>query len=577
MMYPIRRKTIFEMKVYKYFIITVIISVLIFGLFICKLVYDAIYEKELNMANKELDTICMSLDSLADGIVKEALYLIVNQNYQKTISNEEDTDYRKFLNSASLSNMLNSIAISQKEWESIAFYKGSDIYKSSYKQYSSRFWEEHMEIVKDFMAARQPSVWQAVPIEEDKKQVEESALSYLRKVYSYSGVFQGVLEINMPYSRLLSIIPEENQNHMEVAFTDADNEIMAATKENSLIEMLGDSKRYIKLNRQSAKTGLTVWVYLDSNYISKNISVLFLPILLLVAAIISIASICISVLSNKISKPITNIENVVKLVSKGYREARIEEIPEGTLGELSLQINEMIQNTDKLIKDNQQIDEQKRRLELSYIQLQINPHFLYNSLETVCGMIEVEEKGNAIQMISNISGLYREILKRGESLIPLEEEISIAENYMKVMQYRYPELFSYRITIEGMDTMKQAAVIKLILQPLAENCIEHGFADKKRHDYFIEIQVRDEQNYCFIDVVDNGKGFQEEERNHLNDLLRSDTMGEAMENFALKNINTRLKLHFGEDFGITILDNEYRGATIRIAIPNRSVGECTNY
>lgn len=565
----IRHKTIFEMKVYKYFIITVIISVLIFGLFISKIVYDAMYKKELNMANKELDTICMSLDSLAEGIVKESLYLIVNQNYQKAISKEEDTDYTKFLNSASLSNMLNSIAISQKEWESIVFYKGTDIYKSNYKQYSSEFWEKHMEEVDDFSKTNQSFVWKAVPIGKDTGQMEESTVSYLRKVYSYGGVFQGVLEINMPYSHLLNIIPEENLNHMEIAFADENNETMAATMEITGIEKLKDNKSYIKLSKQSEKTGLTVWVYLDSKYISKNISVLFLPIVLLVISIISIAAVCISVLSNKISRPITNIENVVKLVSKGNREARVEEIPEGTLGELSLQINEMIQSIDKLIKDNQQIDEQKRRLELSYIQLQINPHFLYNSLETVCGMIEEEEKNNAIQMISNISGFYREILKRGESLIPLEEEMRIAEKYMKVMQYRYPDLFTYRV--EGVDTLKQVEVIKLILQPLVENCIEHGFADKKRHDYFIAIQVKQEKEICFIDVADNGTGFSEEEMKSLNVLMSLNTIGESMENFALRNINTRLKLQFGERNGITILHNDYKGATIRITIPNRSV------
>lgn len=199
-----------------------------------------------------------------------------------------------------------------------------------------------------------------------------------------------------------------------------------------------------------------------------------------------------------------------------------------------------------------------RKTELNALQSQINPHFLYNTLDSIAWMCEEHRSEEAVEMVSSLAKLFRISISKGHELITLEKELQHAESYLKIQKYRYKSQFSYDFNID--EACLSYLCNKITLQPIIENAIYHGLdmVDKG----IITIEVSGLEEDIVLRVIDNGVGMTDEQCNEILQRETSDKTG-----IGIKNVNDRIKIYFGDLYGVTIKSELDVGTEISILIP----------
>lgn len=213
-----------------------------------------------------------------------------------------------------------------------------------------------------------------------------------------------------------------------------------------------------------------------------------------------------------------------------------------------------------LLEETTQKQATLRRTELALLQAQINPHFLYNTMDTIIWLIEAGKSQEATQMVSDLSNFFRHSLSKGKDVITLSEEESHVRSYLQIQQARYADILRY--TMDLPDKLGDVCIPKLTLQPLVENALYHGIK-MKRGTGHIYILGKQEGADLVLQVTDDGAGMSEE---RLRQLVQSMENGERV-GFGLSTIHERLRLLFGPEYGLTIHSREGVGTTVFVRIP----------
>ena len=268
-------------------------------------------------------------------------------------------------------------------------------------------------------------------------------------------------------------------------------------------------------------------------------------------------------ISAYISDPIRRLEQSIKELESGRQNVEIEDAGCYEVQRLSHAVRSMVSTMHHLMDDIIEQEGQKRRSELEVLQSQINPHFLYNTLDSVIWMTESGRQEEAIQMVTSLARLFRIALSRGNSIIPLADELEHARHYMTIQQIRFKNKFQTKITAqpgtEGLYTLK------LIVQPILENAIYHGMASAE-DDGLISVTACRAGDDLIIDVSDNGLGMRPEVAASLLDENRPEvrTSGSGI---GVRNVHQRIRLTFGPEYGLTIFSEPDEGTLVRIRLP----------
>lgn len=225
---------------------------------------------------------------------------------------------------------------------------------------------------------------------------------------------------------------------------------------------------------------------------------------------------------------------------------------------LSGSFEHMTRRVQSLMEEVKTEEETLRKTELKALQAQINPHFLYNTLDSIQWMCEVGRTDDAVKMVGALARLFRISISRGADFIPIRKELEHAECYLLIQHFRYKNQFSYRIEIED-ESILDCLCSKITLQPLLENAILHGFGELIE-DGEIVISARADGSDIVLSVTDNGVGMDEQTCAHL---LGTDTPG----GIGLKNVNDRIRIYFGTGYGITIESELDRGTCVTVRLP----------
>lgn len=259
---------------------------------------------------------------------------------------------------------------------------------------------------------------------------------------------------------------------------------------------------------------------------------------------------------------VRRLERSVKELERG-QDVEIEGGGCYEVQQLSHAIRSMVSTMHHLMDDIIQQEGQKRRSELEVLQSQINPHFLYNTLDSVIWMTEAGQQAEAIQMVTSLARFFRISLSKGKNMIPLSDELEHARHYMNIQQIRYKNKFITQI--EAQEGTEDLYTLKLIVQPILENAIYHGMAGAE-DDGAISVTARREKDDLIIDVADNGLGMPPETASSLLDENRPQvhTSGSGT---GVRNVHRRIRLTFGEGYGLTILSEPDEGTLVRIRLP----------
>ena len=267
-------------------------------------------------------------------------------------------------------------------------------------------------------------------------------------------------------------------------------------------------------------------------------------------------------LSSRIVQPLRKLEDSVKELELQYPE-KIYVGGSEEIQHLGMTIRSMVEQMRALMDDIVKQQEERIKNELDALQSQINPHFLYNTLDSIIWMVESERYEGAIDMVTALANLFRISLSKGKNIITIREEFNHARNYISIQKVRFKNKFEVTFMLD--EKIEEYATIKLIIQPLLENAIYYG-VEAMDGEGEILVQGYENDGDIYIDVIDNGIGMPPET---VENLLTSGGKSPKKRGsgIGLKNVDQRIKLYFGQDYGLEIKSEPDVGTRVRIHMP----------
>lgn len=335
--------------------------------------------------------------------------------------------------------------------------------------------------------------------------------------------------------------------------------------------MIGDEKD-VQINGESyqiiaQETGISDWNIVGVLPKDETLSIILEVITSFVtyAVLIFLFGIVLSIyLTKTLTRPISKLKNLMAEAEQGKLEVHYDSIYNDEISQLGHSFNKMIEAIKNLLSLVYSEQKAKREAELKAFQAQIKPHFLYNTLDTINWMAMEYEADDIVEVVESLTNLFRISLSKGNEIISLENEVKHVNSYLTIQKVRYEEQFDYEIICE--DNLKNYKVIKLIIQPLVENAIYHGIKGRKESGH-IRIHIYTDNKDLYIVVADTGGGMAPEQVQHMNQIFEGILEKDDSYGIGLFNVNERIKLNFGMEYGLSIDSALDEGTTVTIKHP----------
>lgn len=394
----------------------------------------------------------------------------------------------------------------------------------------------------------------------------------------------GVLLVDMKYSVLEDMLERINETSSGIYYylCSRDGEIIyhprwteinrglfkeknnkAASYEDGIYEMKTDGQKENVVVGSVAYTGWkligVVPESVQETSINKFRYYIITTILILVMMLLQVNRF----ISRKISRPIRELDESVK----AYEAGAMPDIYIGGSAEirhLGYSVQKSYEQIEALMKEIIQQQTERRKSELDALQSQINPHFLYNTLESITWMIEAQRNKEAVVMISELAKLLRVSLSRGKTIISIGDELQHGRSYMNIQRVRYKERFKVEFLID--EEIKNYCIVKLVIQPLLENAIYYGVGNMDEDDDG-QILVRGEKKGedIYISIEDNGMGMPEDIRDNI--LTDNSKVPKHGSGVGVINVHSRIRLMFGPEYGLEVYSELDEGTKVVIHIP----------
>ena len=407
---------------------------------------------------------------------------------------------------------------------------------------------------------------------------------------NYMGYIRpGILLVDMNYSAIEQMFAKANQSgegyiylinsEGEIIYHPAQKAIYSGLEnENNIVAASYDDGNYIETFEGNERAvivktvGYTGWKIVSVTPVkdligeSFQLRVFMLIIITITAFMILFGNLFIA---RVVTDPIKKLEDSISVIDAGMLDEDSIFIG-GTheIRHLGRTIRSLVVEMRTMMEERVAEQKEKRKSELNALQAQINPHFLYNTLDSIVWMIEAEKYPEAISMITSLASLFRISLSKGSNIITIRDEITHAKNYLAIQKVRYKNKFEANIDID--PAIEDCITIKLIVQPLIENAIYHAVGDLY-DEGVIDIKGYEKDGDIYIEVKDNGMGIPPDK---LKDLLKEKTTSKGKgSGIGLWNINQRINLYFKADYGLRIESELDEGTTAIIHLPKISYEE----
>ena len=271
-------------------------------------------------------------------------------------------------------------------------------------------------------------------------------------------------------------------------------------------------------------------------------------------------------LSRSIYTPIKKLHDVTTTITKNDLQALMTSDNVDEITELGMSFNIMIGKIKELLDSKIKEQENLKRAELRALQAQINPHFLYNTLDTIIWMAESKKTDQVVEIVSALSSFFRISLSKGMDWITIGEEVERIRSYLTIQKMRYHDILDFKINVD--EDVSENTILKLILQPLVENALYHGIKNKRQGGTIIIRAKRKGEDEVLLEVEDNGIGFTPEKLAQLRAELDDDSGDIKLESgFGIGNVNKRIRLYYGKQYGLSVQSEYTTGTKVILVIP----------
>lgn len=317
--------------------------------------------------------------------------------------------------------------------------------------------------------------------------------------------------------------------------------------------------------RTIAYTGWKVVAVIPDSTIMSSTGTNIWTILFFITVVLILALIVNRVAAIRISRPILELNESVKNLETADASAGTDIYIGGPseIRHLGVTIQKSYEEIQRLMQQVVDEERQRRKNEMDALQSQINPHFLYNTLDSITWMIEGGRNEDASYMITQLAKLLRISLSKGRTIIPLSDEIKHARSYMNIQKYRYKDSFMVRFEVP--EEYGNYCTVKLVIQPILENAIYYGMEGMVDDDGEIIVKAEKKDEDLYISVTDNGIGMDEETLDGL--LTEENRVHKHGSGVGLLNVHNRIRLMFGDEYGLLIESEPDEGTCVTIHIP----------
>lgn len=327
-----------------------------------------------------------------------------------------------------------------------------------------------------------------------------------------------------------------------------------------------DTPSYVDFKPNTA--GLIILSIIPESSILNRTKIFIETIIIAVTALIILSEIIVYLKIKKLERRTMNIVNAIDNVKQGDFKTSIPiEKEDDEINLIAQSFNTMCCTLDEYIKKVYLSEIKQKNTEIIALQNQINPHFLYNTLESIRMKAIINGDKEVGRMLYNLATLFRNVVK-AKNIVTIGQEIEYCKMYLDLYKFRYEDKFQYEIDFEFELLNKQ--IIKFIFQPIIENFLIHGM-DLGITDNFLMIKGRKSQEDIIITIEDNGKGLEEEQIRKLNESIKSPS--ETKNSIGLANVHERIVLVYGEQYGLEVMEGMERGIKVMIKIPDKEVEE----
>ena len=269
-------------------------------------------------------------------------------------------------------------------------------------------------------------------------------------------------------------------------------------------------------------------------------------------------------LSRRVTEPVTELCNMTERFAGGDFTVSYHPGSKDEMETLAESFNSMVSEVKMLVEDIHREQENARDAELRLLQEQINPHFLYNTLDAIMWMTEAGENSEAIRMLESLSNFFRISLSKGEREISIKNETEHVKSYLDIQRYRYQDILDFKLDFA--EDILDYKIQKLTLQPIVENALYHGIKNKRGRG-MICVTGRAEGEDIVFTVEDNGIGMTEEELARLNGLISGEIHDAEQRGFGMANVEQRLQMQYGRAYGMRVKSVYGEGTTVTVRIP----------
>lgn len=418
-------------------------------------------------------------------------------------------------------------------------------------------------------------------------------LTVLKPIYSINGdyitaviklslfpekVFRSIKSVEHQSMDRLFIINKNSDYIYGNTFTDT-NQYLTYLKENYQYLYSGtnvldyQTKNGCYITSLASTNGYRAVYYFSYEDTAESLQSLNHTITVFILILILLICIAASLISISIGKRMQMVINKVNEVSRGNLELEKSDLGKDEIGIFDRTFSNMVIQLKKLIEDNYISEMKKKDAQFMALQAQINPHFLFNSLEVVNSLIETEKSDIAMIVNSKLSDLLRYCINHSSAgIVSVQEEIDYMCNYVYIQQIRFRDKFTFHIDID--ENCLNYCIIKLVFQPFIENSINHGFAGKSNRNIWFSVQMSSSQNDIEIRIKDDGNGLTIDKLNYLRNELEVKPLFDFKsknDSIGILNIHHRMKLKYGDQYRISIDSAPEKGMCIMLTIPAQTI------
>ena len=295
-----------------------------------------------------------------------------------------------------------------------------------------------------------------------------------------------------------------------------------------------------------------------NKWIITNIIVLFI--------LLTFSLIAAWLISGSITRPITELHKTTTSIAAGNLDVRVENKNVDEISGLSMSFNVMIEKIKELIENSKKEQELLKKSELKVLQAQINPHFLYNTLDTIVWMAESNKNEQVIEIVKAFSKFFRITLSKGKEWISVRDEIEHIRSYLIIQKIRYRDILDFEIEVS--PEIFEYRILKLTLQPVVENALYHGVKNKRSGGTILIKGRYEEENTLVFEVTDDGIGITQDKLDKIQQELDDESMEVIIKDsgFGLTNVQQRIKLYYGKQYGLKIESDYGKGTRVSLKV-----------